>query len=278
MMAAEDSGAVVMGAPRASKPSSRPRGIIAGMRARSGFSRSRSTSRWLRRNPRAGGNSPGSSRLPAAVFPALDPAAAQQPCRRRRRPPAGPARSAPGEASVPPVNRASNRGRRPSGVTTAGARPRWARHCTRAAKGSAGSAARASGPRRPPVSSPAPPREGRPRRDASAASIRTHRAGLPVAMPSPCRWPTVNCSMPACRPSTRPVGVHDLAGPRAAEPGGHQPGMLARRHEADLLAVGLVGRDQAEGRGPAADLGLPQAAHRQEHPAAGGRDRMSKST
>jgi adenine deaminase len=48
-------------------------------------------------------------------------------------------------------------------------------------------------------------------------------------------------------PSTAPAGVHD----RAGAPGGRgaaldERGVIARGHEADLLAVGLVGDLQAE--------------------------------
>ena len=68
--------------------------------------------------------------------------------------------------------------------------------------------------------------------------------------------------MPAEHP---PGGVHDLAGAGAAEPVRHQSGMLARGDEADLLAVGLVGRGQSERRRPRPHLVLPESADREQH-------------
>ena len=60
---------------------------------------------------------------------------------------------------------------------------------------------------------------------------------------------------------------NDLAGPRPAQHPRHELRMLARRDKADLLAIGLVGRGQAEATGPCADLVFGELAHRQEHPA-----------
>ena len=45
----------------------------------------------------------------------------------------------------------------------------------------------------------------------------------------------------------------------------HEPGVLARGDEADLLAVGLVGRHESKRGGPGPYVGLRQAANREHH-------------
>ncbi len=82
-------------------------------------------------------------------------------------------------------------------------------------------------------------------------------------MPIPRRWPTVKWMMPEWRPSTPPVEIDDVAGLGGArlEPLDHL-GVAAGRHEADVLAVVLVGDRQLEPARQLAGLGLGLVAER----------------
>ena len=89
---------------------------------------------------------------------------------------------------------------------------------------------------------------------------------MPSRSPSarPRRWPTVKRTMPSWRPTHAARHVDDLArldrlGPQLL----HDRGIVAVRHEADVLAVGLVGDRQVEALGQRARLALGQVAERE---------------
>ena len=78
-------------------------------------------------------------------------------------------------------------------------------------------------------------------------------------MPRPRRWPTVKLRMPSCCAEHPPVDMHNLSRLRRLGPEPRDDiGITAFGHEADVLAVGLVGNGQAKLRGNPPRLGLGQ--------------------
>ena len=81
-------------------------------------------------------------------------------------------------------------------------------------------------------------------------------------MPSPLRWPMVNRWTPSCEPSARPLSSTNRAAASVGRPPRDERRVVAVGHEADLLAVGLVGDQQSEPARLGAHVRLRQRAHR----------------
>ena len=97
-----------------------------------------------------------------------------------------------------------------------------------------------------------------------AGSMRDTYRGSPIATPMPFRWPTVNPAAPPCSPTRSPSASR--TGPacgRPAAPRAQLLAVVAAGHEADLLALGLVRRDQLQAAGDRAHLGLREVAQRE---------------
>ena len=119
---------------------------------------------------------------------------------------------------------------------------------------------------------------GAPGRSTAAAPGRhEHPARRPVDAPrrsgarrrrrGPCRrrCPTVTSSTASTVPTDLAAGgVDERAGPQRQAPAEEAAAAVGRRDEADVLAVGLLGRPQPERPPRAADLGLGQVADRQD--------------
>ena len=93
---------------------------------------------------------------------------------------------------------------------------------------------------------------GRPTTRFGAGSVAITYSGSPAATPSPRRWPTVKWCTPACSPTTRPSAVDEFArrvrrrDSLLLEVAVDERRVVAVRHEANLLAVGLCGRRDAQ--------------------------------
>ena len=100
---------------------------------------------------------------------------------------------------------------------------------------------------------------------ADASTERTYW-GSAAATPRPRRWPIVNATAPSCRPSTRAVGVVDLARPQVDALAIEEAAQVAAAEEADVLALGRRRRGQPGARGLAAHVLLVGVGERElEH-------------
>ena len=204
--------------------------------------------------------------------------------RRHNRQPAGPGKSGLASWSGPPVNSGVKTGPADSGVSTG-----WRRRCagrdiapgTQTARRPPALRARSSSPATRSSVGHLAPRSPRPRSGRCLASIRINveRRG-PRPCLSPCRWPTVKCSMPGML--TEHASAHRSTISPAREPPSRwadKLGMLTRSDEADLLAVGLVGGDRVQAPPPVLRTSvLRHSPDRQQHPAQPVLDGTSKST
>ena len=114
------------------------------------------------------------------------------------------------------------------------------------------SVVRSSDERGPTVTSP------------ESASIFSTYSGDPVAMPSPLRWPIVKRCTPSCAPSGRATLVENRAAASPRRSLCDERRVVAVGHEADLLAVGLVGDREPEPARLGAHGRLRQRAHREQ--------------